>query len=250
MSEAREVHRRQLSYATIMAAAIIVAGVTFAYGSWPHWYQLVGFSVAACLLGTRTIRLSRTLGTVSVGFIFVFATIVELGPAAAIIAGAASALGATVLCSVICRRKRAPSALVVVTNVAIISLAAGTAGWCYQQLEVVYETIGLRVPLLPAFIVIGVYYLINSMGMALMASADGKRNAISVWSENLYWTVLPYYVGGAVVVVVQMAAAHVGEHLWLVLIPPVALIHIGMDVRAKAKLAQRVDERSVERGAE
>ena len=247
MSDVKAVYRRQLILTTVISiAAAILAGLIFTTDEWAAWYEIVGFSIAACLLGSRTISISRSMGTVSVGFIFVFATAVGLGPAEAIIAGAASVLGATVLSPLMSRPKRAPAALVVITNVAIISLAAGVSGWCYGQLSGLYETIGISTGVLAAFIVIGIYYVINSMGMAVMASADGKRTVGAIWSENLYWTVLPYYVGGAAAVVVHALAAAVGPYVWLAIIPPTLLIHVGLDHRARARFAQHVDERELD----
>lgn len=247
VTDAHVVYRRQIVYAALMGmAALLVGGLTLVYGKWPAWYQLLGFSLAACLLGTRTIRLSRTLGTVSVGFIFVFAAIVELSPVAGVIAGASSAIGGTLMCSLICAGKPRPQPVVVLTAISNIVLAAAAAGWAYQTLFHTYDLLGISTGVLPAFIVIGVYYAVNSMCVALMASTDGARSPFAVWSDNLSWTVLPFYVGGAVVMVIHLLARDVGPHVWLLLIPPVAGLHIAMDMRAKARIAERVQDRATE----
>jgi len=45
---------------------------------------------------------------------------------------------------------------------------------------------------------------------------------------------------------VNLIATAFGPHLWFLLIPPVLGIHIAMDLRTKARLAERVEERAAE----
>ncbi len=232
--------RRQAAYAVGMGAvAAALAGATAHYGQLPAWYEVTGFSLAACLLASRTIRLSPTLGTVSVGFVFVFATLVELGPLAGIVAGALSALSGTLLCP----RQRRPRPVVVLAALSGIVISAGTAGWAHGWLEAVCSDLGVASGVLSVFVVIGLYYMVNSMGFALMASADGQKSILQVWSDNLSWTVLPFYVGGAVVMVVHLVAVVSGPHVWLVLIPVAAVVHLAMDIRAKTCAARLAEER-------
>jgi hypothetical protein len=233
--------RRQAVYAMAMgAAAAVLAGVTAHYDPLPTWYELTGFVLAACLLACRTIRLSPTLGTVSVGFVFVFATLVELGPVAGIVAGAGSALTGTLL-SV---RQRRPRPVVVLAALSSIVLSAGVAGWAHAWLAAVCSDLGIGSGVLSVFVVIGVYYMVNSMGVALMASADGQKSVIQVWSDNLSWTVLPFYVGGVAVMVVHLVAAVIGPPVWLVLIPVTASVHVAMAIRARSRADQPAEERT------
>jgi hypothetical protein len=219
--------------------AAVVAGLTSCHAAMPPWYELAGFVFAACLLASRTIRLSETLGSVSVGFVFVFAALLELGPLGGAIVAAASAVSGTLLCS----RKRRPRPVVVLAALANIVLAAGSAAWTYLWLDTACLEVGIATGLLPAFVAVGVYYMVNSLGVALMASTSGERSVLQVWSDNLSWTVLPFYVGGAVVMVVHLVGLGVGPWVWLALIPLVSLIHIGMELRTKAETAQPVEER-------
>ncbi len=234
MSPAGRASRLAAEY-TIATGIIAVAVVALSsrYGSLPTWYELLGYSLAACALATRTIRLSRTLGTVSVSFVFVFAALVELGPLAGIIVGAASALGATLICPLVCGPRRRLSVLVIAAAVNNVVLSAAAAGWAYTWTERICVDAGLSLGILPAFIVIAVYYMINSMGVAVMASAYREKSTLQVWSENLSWTVLPFYVGGAVVVAIHLVALVVGPLVWMALIPPVVIIHTAMALRAK-----------------
>lgn len=226
----------------VVAAAVVV--LTSWYGSLPTWYELAVYSLAACALGTRTIRLSRTLGTVSVSFIFVFAALVELGPLAGVIAALASAFGATIICPLICGPKKPVSILVVGAAVSNVVLAAAAAGWAYAWLDGICVEAGIALGVLPAFIVIGVYYMVNSMGVAIMASTTREKTALEIWSDNLSWTVLPFYVGGFAVVGVHLVALAVGPFVWLALIPPVVIIHTAMALRAKAVSATLAERRA------
>jgi hypothetical protein len=189
VSPAKRASRIAAEYTIAMGiVTIAVVGLTSWYGELPSWYDLIGYSLAACLLATRTIRLSETLGTVSISFIFVFAAIVELGPLGGVIAGAASGLGATLLCPRSCRKNgRAP----------VLVIAAISEG----------------------------------------------RTPLQVWSDNLSWTVLPFYVGGAVVVVVHVLAVALSPLIWLAVIPPAIVIHLAMALRVKSSSAEVAESR-------
>lgn len=226
----------------ILAAAVVV--LTSWYGSLPAWYELLVYSLAACALGTRTIRLSRTLGTVSVSFIFVFAALVELGPLAGVVAALASALGATLICPLVCGPRKPLSILVIGAAVGNVVLSAAAAGWAYAWIDGVCVEAGIPLGILPAFTVIGVYYMVNSMGVAIMASTTRERTALQIWSDNLSWTVLPFYVGGFAVVGIHLVALAVGPFVWLALIPPVVVIHTAMALRARAVSAAPAERRA------
>jgi hypothetical protein len=233
--------RRQAFYAIGMGAgAALLAGITAQYGTLPPWHEVAGFALAAGLLASRTIRLSPTLGTVSVGFVFVFATLVELGPLPGIMAGAVAALSGTLLCP----RQRRPRPVVVLAALSSIVLSAGLAGWGHRWLDAVCSDLGAASALLSVFIVIGVYYMVNSMGVALMASAGGEQSLGQVWCDNLSWTVLPFYVGGTAVTLVHLVAVVIGPYVWLVLIPATGLVHAAMAIRASRRADRLAEERA------
>jgi hypothetical protein len=229
---------------SIGTLAAVVVVLTSWYGALPAWYELLVYSLAACALGTRTIRLSRTLGTVSVSFVFVFAALVELGPLAGVIAALASALGATLICPLVCGPKKPISILVIGAAIGNVVLSAAAAGWAHTWIDRICVDAGIPLGVLPAFVVIGVYYMVNSMGVAVMASTTRDRTALQIWSDNLSWTVLPFYVGGAVVMAIHLVALAVGPIVWLALIPPVIVIHTAMALRAKAAAAALAERRA------
>jgi hypothetical protein len=245
VSPAKRASRVAAEYTIAMGiVTIAVVGLTSWYGELPSWYDLIGYSLAACLLATRTIRLSETLGTVSISFIFVFAAIVELGPLGGVIAAAASGLGATLLCPRSCRKNGRAPVLVIAAAVNNVVLAAAAAGWAYAWIDEVCLDAGISGGILPAFVVIGVYYMVNSLSFALIAAISEGRTPLQVWSDNLSWTVLPFYVGGAVVVVVHVLAVALSPLIWLAVIPPAIVIHLAMALRVKSSSSEVAESRA------
>lgn len=239
MAAGRSALRLEIGYVAAMTAiALGVAIVTGHYAPVPPWPQLLGFTLAAGLLASRTIQLSSTVGSVSVAYIFVFAALLELGPIGALAAAAAAALGGTVFAPN--RPIRRP--LVVVSAVSNLALAATAAAWAYLRLHEACAEIGMNGGLLPAFVVIGVYYLVNSAGVCLLASVRSDRSAWRLWSDSISWTVLPFYFGGAAAMGMHLLALGVGPLVWAGLIPVVLLVHTGLELRARAVAAAKLAE--------
>lgn len=240
----RELARElEYTYAAVIGVAAIAALVLTGLRSpVPPWHQLVAFAVAAFLLGSRTLRLSDTVGSVSVGFMFVFAALMELGPLGGAVVGAASALGGALLAPDLHYRQRP---LVVVTAVSNIALAAAVSGWAYLSLHQACAEIGLTAGILPAFVVTGIYYLINSAGVCLMASPRAAQSAARLWSGSVAWTMLPFYFGGAAVVGVHLVSQALGPVVWLALIPVVLLVHFGLVLRTRARVAAQLAQERV-----
>jgi hypothetical protein len=230
----------EYAYAGAMGLAALAAVVlTVLHSPMPRWYELLAFAVAGFTLGSRTLRISDTVGSVSVGFMFVFAALVELGPLGGAITGAASALGGALLPPDLPYRQRP---LVVIAAVCNITLAAAVSGWAYLRLQQASAEVGLTGGILPAFIVTGIYYVINSAGVSLMASPQAGRSAVYLWFDSLSWTVLPFYLGSAAVVAVHVLSDGLGPVLWLALIPVVLLVHFGLVLRTRARVAAQLAE--------
>ncbi|HJN15498.1 MAG TPA: hypothetical protein QGH10_08415 [Armatimonadota bacterium] len=104
--------------------------------------------------------------------------------------------------------------------------------------------VGLEVSVLPAFIAAGMYWALNSFGVALLGSTTAEKPTLRIWSDTIRWTVIPFYAGGAAVMVVHLIAAATGPFVWFALIPTACVLHVAMDFRAKARIAQLAEEKS------
>ncbi len=238
MATPKSAERTEYAYASAMGAAAIGAVIlTACCARLPAWPELISFTLAAFLLGSRTLCITDTIGTVSVGFMFVFAALIELGPLGGVIAAVASALGGTLLVPDRTHRLRP---LVVMAAVSNIALAAAAAGWAYLRLHEACAEMGLTGGVLPAFIVVGVYYMINSAGVCLMASPRVGQSAVRLWSDSLSWTVLPFYFGAGAVIGVHLVSNALGPIVWVALIPPVLLVHFGLVLRTRARVAAQL----------
>ncbi|MGQ9730404.1 MAG: hypothetical protein ACUVX8_03950 [Candidatus Zipacnadales bacterium] len=248
MIEQPHIHLRRIVFVAVMGGVALLIGImSLLSRTFPSLCGFLGFTFASGLLGTRTIRLSRSLGTISVGFLLVFATAIELGPLAGMVSGLAAALGGTVLCTFLCGKGRRPRALIVFGAMANIALAAGAAGWVFIGLERICADVGLPYDVLPAFTSMGIYYLVNSLGVAGLASLDGRRSVLAIWSDNLSWTVLPFYLGGAVVLLIHVLSVVAGPFVYVILIPTVSVIHLSLEYRAKARFRHSALCRAKER---
>lgn len=236
-------HQALLVASMVLAAATAAGLVACRWGA-PDWVELLGFAVAAFLLGSRTIRLSRMLGTCSVGFIFVFAAVVHLGPTAGVVAAIFAAIGGTFVATGPGPLLRKPPAIVVLAAIANLTLAAAVAGAMHQALNAAYAELGISAGVLPIFLAIAAYYAVNSFGVALLGSTTTGQSPARLWAGSIAWTSVPYMVGGAAVAVVHFLALATSPLIWFALIPAAIIAHVAIDMRARAQVGQPATETS------
>jgi diguanylate cyclase (GGDEF)-like protein/putative nucleotidyltransferase with HDIG domain len=164
------------------------------------WAHLVLFLILAAVVGPKKIKLTGKtvgddVGSMSLGFTVIYATMLHFGPAASVLAACANVF---VGCFTQPSYQRW-------FNVAISTIEASCAGLVVSLLRNVSvqdwlmgrSAQRLDVGHLPA-VLIGalVYYAINTGGVSTVIALATRQKLIALWKDNFLWT-LPSYLAGA-----------------------------------------------------
>lgn len=164
------------------------------------WAHLFLFLILAGVVGPKKIKLTGKdvgddVGSMSLGFAVIYATMLHFGPAASVLAACANVF---VGCfaqrpyqrwfNVALSTIEATLAGLVVSLLRDVSLADWLAGSFPNRLEVAQ---------LPAILVGAlVYYVVNTGGVSTVIALATGQKLVALWKENFLWT-LPSYLAGA-----------------------------------------------------
>ena len=172
-------------------------------------YFLVGLLTAGLKVSLPSIK-----GTLSVNFLFILFGIVEMTlPETVLMACAVTAV------QCIWNPARPPRPIQVYFNVATVAITTVTA-------HAVYTGLGARIDaLLRLAVTAGVFFLLNTLLVAVVIALTDRIRVAAVWRESYFWS-LPYYlVGAAIATLMSVANRYVGWQTALLVIPVVYLIY-------------------------
>lgn len=159
-----------------------------------HWVLLAGLTL---LTGSFTVRIPTIPARLSVSETFVFAAVLLFGPAAATMIVVLDALVISLWQK---RRVRRPPR--VLFNVAAPSVAIWLAGHSFYWITKITPLADLPRPILPLLIPLIVlailYFLLNSVLVALAISFEKHVSAFAVWRDSFLWLSLNYLSGASV----------------------------------------------------
>jgi diguanylate cyclase (GGDEF)-like protein/putative nucleotidyltransferase with HDIG domain len=216
--------------------AIVIAGACCIGGAAMGWnirsenlLQFCVYLVAAVAASGLKIKLPGILGTLSMNYLVIIVSLLELQLASAILIGVAS-----VLAQVLIRPRANPTWQQVVFSAFSIPLPVAAADGVlkFQALQTLDPTGCLGLVLASM-----VYFLINTSSVAVIIGLTTRQRPLDVWRENFIWTSPQYLVGGA-----MAGALHLLERLvsWRGLLlagPPLYLVY-----RSYSLYLGRVDE--------
>jgi PAS domain S-box-containing protein len=205
------------SYIAIVATLGVVA---FAHGLslWnphdlPRFCFFLLFAIPASCL---KVTLPGVTGTMSVLFLFLLAAVVELGIAETLVIGVT---GVVVQCFWHARLRPRPSQIVF--SVADIVLAITAAYYAYRaSLPFLYVKIPLRLA-----IAASVFFVFNTVPIALVIALTEKKPIRQVWRECYRWSYAHYLVGAAMVGLFMFVNRALDWQVWILILPVVYVIH-------------------------
>ena len=154
-------------------------------------------------------------GTISVSYVFILLSVVELSTSETVFIGCAALLTQTLWHS----RSR-PTWLQATFNVAAIALSCVTASLAYRH-----------TPALPrqfywALVFSAVtYFLVNTLSVATVISLTEKKRIVQVWKECYFWSFPYYLLGASIAGAVSFCNERFGWEVSLVGLPVVYLIY-------------------------
>jgi diguanylate cyclase (GGDEF)-like protein/putative nucleotidyltransferase with HDIG domain len=233
--------------------AKLFIGVTAALGMWAmadslwHW-QSVELTRFACYLLVAVIasglkiQLPGLDGTMSVNFLFILLSVLELNLPETLVIGCTATLAQ---CLFGTRQKPVP--IKIVFNVfSMMANAIVLSYFAYHDLQRV-----LGAGTLPLLIITAlVFFVANTVPVAVIISLTESRPARKVWAECHFWSFPFYMVGAAVVFAVGFLSRQIGWQTSLLVLPLVYWVyrsyHLYLAKLATEKKQVEIEKRHAE----
>ncbi len=189
-----------------LATAIYAVYRVLSSGIGFQWLILASLTLPA---GALVLRLPGVKAKVSISETLICTNILLFGPAAGALTAALDALFGSLRCRTSSRRLE-----FMIFNISSMTLSASLAG------KASFMVIGSAITL-PARMVPGgrfllglltlalVYYLANSILVAVMVALDQRQSAFSVWSRRFLWAVVHYIAAASIAGVIALTVGSI-----------------------------------------
>ncbi|MBI4481764.1 MAG: HD-GYP domain-containing protein, partial [Acidobacteria bacterium] len=177
-------------------------------------------TLLAGLTATLKVTLPATMGTMSVAYTVVIATILLLGPAQAMIVGAFSA-ASQCLWQV---KEKAPLHRTLF-SISTVALTAGISGLVFQASLKVLGSRDMQAIATALLIATSVYFLLNSVTISVAIGLSAKKPLWETWHQNFLWTAPGFYFGSLLALIMSEFVRRMGLSVFLLTVPPVYIIY-------------------------
>jgi diguanylate cyclase (GGDEF)-like protein/putative nucleotidyltransferase with HDIG domain len=204
------------SYLTL----IIGIGFAVAVSSVMHWHsadlnRFFCYLVASVLMSGLKVSLPGINGCMSVNVLCLVLSILELDFGETVLIGCLSAIGQSFW-------KASPKPIQVAFNASCVTNAVALAYGLYHIQGV--RSFGPH-GLLPLFLIVGSYFITNTVPIAGIISLTEGRTVRKIWSECYFWSFPYYLVGGAIAALISMFNRYAGWQTSLLIMPVVFFIY-------------------------
>ncbi|HVW87012.1 MAG TPA: HD domain-containing phosphohydrolase, partial [Bryobacteraceae bacterium] len=204
--------------------AVIACGACIAVAAGYSWnasgenaLRLVLYFGAAIAASGLKIKLPGVLGTLSMNYLFIITSLLELQLESAVLIGLSS-----ILAQILIRPRARPTWEQVLFSALSIPIPIAAA-WCVLQLQVITAIDPTRcLALVSASMV---YFFLNTWIVAVIIGLTTDRAPLEVWRENLIWTSPQYLVGGALAGALHLINRFVPWQGLLLSGPPLYLVY-------------------------
>ena len=226
----------------IAATAALGMGVV-AFALW-HWVSVdlsrfICYLLVAVLASSLKIELPGIDGTMSVNFLFILLGVLELNLPETLVLGCTATLAQ---CLFGARQKLDPIKIFfnvfgMMANAIVLSYVA------YHELERIFGAGTLPLLVITAL----VFFLANTIPVAVIISVTERKPAYKVWAECHFWSFPFYMVGATVVFAVGYMSRRVGWHTPLLTLPLIYSVYRSYHLYL-AKLAAEKRQVEIEKG--
>jgi diguanylate cyclase (GGDEF)-like protein/putative nucleotidyltransferase with HDIG domain len=230
--------------------ARLFIGATAALGMWAlahallHWQSVdlarfVCYLLVAVLASSLKVQLPGLDGTMSVNFLFILLSVLELNLPETLVLGCTATLAQ---CLFGTRQKLVP--IKILFNVfGMMANAIVVSYFAYHSLQRV-----LGAGTLPLLVVTAlIFFVANTVPIAMVISLTEGKPAHKVWADCHFWSFPFYMVGAAVVFAVGFVSKQVGWQTSLLVLPLVYWIYRSYHLYL-AKLADEKKQVEIEKG--
>jgi len=230
--------------------ARLFIGATAALGMWAlahalwHWQSVdltrfVCYLLVAVLASSLKVQLPGIDGTMSVNFLFILLSVLELNLPETLVLGCTATLAQ---CLFGTRQKLVP--IKIVFNVfGMMANAIAVSYFAYHSLQRVLGAGTLPLLVITALI----FFVANTVPVAMVISLTEGKPAHKVWADCHFWSFPFYMVGAAVVFAVGFVSKQVGWQTSLLVLPLVYWVYRSYHLYL-AKLADEKKQVEIEKG--
>ncbi|MGD0417221.1 MAG: diguanylate cyclase [Terriglobales bacterium] len=225
-------------------AALGMAALAHSLGHWQSFdlTRFFCYLLVAVLASSLKIQLPGIDGTMSVNFLFILLSVLELNLPETMVIGCTATLAQ---CLFGTRQKLVP--IKIVFNVfSMMANAIVLSYFAYHDLQRV-----LGAGTLPLLVITAlVFFLANTVPVAVIISVTERKPAFKVWTECHFWSFPFYMVGAAVVFAVGFISKQVGWQTSLLVLPLVYWVyrsyHLYLAKLATEKKQVEIEKRHAE----
>jgi diguanylate cyclase (GGDEF)-like protein/putative nucleotidyltransferase with HDIG domain len=230
--------------ARLFIAATGAVGIwSLVHALW-HWQsadlaRFVCYLLVAVLASSLKIQLPGIDGTMSVNFLFILLSVLELSLPETLVLGCTATLAQ---CLFGTQQKRVP--IKIVFNV--LSMMANAIAISYYAYHALQKIAGAGTLLLLVITAL-IFFVANTVPVAIVISLTEGKPAHKVWGECHFWSFPYYMVGAAVVFAVGLLSKKIGWQTSLLVLPLIYWVYRSYHLYL-AKLAAEKKQVEIEKG--
>jgi diguanylate cyclase (GGDEF)-like protein/putative nucleotidyltransferase with HDIG domain len=202
---------------TVIACGLIAAAMGAVLFRCHDPVKFACFLAITFIASTLKVRLPGITGTMSVSYVFVLISIVEMSFGETVLISCAALVAQTVW-----RTKEKPQLVQVAFNVASIAVATSAAYTVYYATAFGSSAGAVAVRLVTAG---SVYFVLNTLSIAIVIALTEGKSARRIWQDCYFWS-FPYYLLGASLAGLLSLSNHlIGWQISLLVTPVLYLIY-------------------------
>jgi signal transduction histidine kinase len=208
----------KLFIAAVAAVGLLATALTLIHAEWrsAQTLQFILYVVLAVLSSRMKVGLPGVTGTLSVNFVFILLSAVELPRVDTLLISCTATLAQCLWFT-----KARPGLIK-------ISFNLGNAALCGVVCSMVYgspaiRTINSSLPVL-LFCASVSYFLLNTVIVAEIIALTEMKRTVQVWRENFLWTAPQYIFGAGLVGVIHICNRHFGWEYAILVFPGIYLL--------------------------
>jgi signal transduction histidine kinase len=202
----------------VAAAGLLAAALTLAHTEWrsAQTIQFILYVVLAVLSSRMKVGLPGVTGTLSVNFVFILLSAVELPRVDTLLISCAATLAQSLWFT-----KARPGLIKISFNLGNAALCGVVCSMVYGSLAI--RTINSSLPVL-LFCASVSYFLLNTLIVAEIIALTEMKTIVEVWRENFLWTAPQYIFGAGLVGVIHICNRHFGWEYAILVFPGIYLL--------------------------
>jgi signal transduction histidine kinase len=206
-------------FITVVATAgLLAAAVTLTQAEWRSEQKLQFFLyvVLAVLSSRMKVGLPGVTGTLSVNFVFILLSAVELPRVDTLLISCAATLAQSLWSA-----RTRPGLIKIAFNLGNAALCGVICSIVYGSLAI--RTINSSLPVL-LFCASVSYFVVNTLIVAEIIALTEMKRTVQVWRENFLWTAPQYIFGAGLVGVIHICNRHFGWEYAILVFPGIYLL--------------------------